>query len=694
MVQSFYQQFIRCILTILCIWLGVVSSYADNTDSTWIHSYNSFIRKDHKGNMDTLTTYNWKAFNLARKHHNDSLQVRAIGNMLNMLEIDSIKRYLSVLDTFPKTPHSVYNQTQMRLSYYRLLINQMPSEAIHTFVETMIQKADSVYADSLYSPSNMEAKTIYLLNNRLYLSALLSAIYLDSTTSPFYNYLTRLNKVVEQLPNNFIASKINSYITSSEMYVQMKDYKNTIKSSEQVIQSIISLPNMPESFLKMELHYACICYYMCYQQLYCYDNISPKMLERNWAFIHSDYGDTCRKYITRYEDTEITPTLYYNMAKKKYEQVIATTENNIQRYNQKIDSQYVYISLQNEAIKRCKHPQKYLSQLFRNYKIKQQYQEKKQQEKETDFAILFKINKIKHNIAIKQLQQENKIAFWSILLFSAVVVILLLSIWGIIIVAISNKRKRTLIIQLKSTTQKAIAEKQQAERAKMLQTTSLDNMNHEIRSPLNTIVGFSELLLEDPTLDKESKEQFSEQITVSSNMLLQLINDVLDTAQLESGHYILHQEEINVSTLCDQAIQSMTHRKQANVQMQVKCNLSKDTMIHADKTRLLQILFNFLSNACKHTEKGQITLHCAWTDPERTHVIFSVTDTGPGVPENKRQQLFERFAKLNHKAQGTGLGLNIAATLAHVMNGEIGYDSSYTDGARFYLILPTNNSSR
>ncbi len=677
------------ILAILTVWSSSLCLYATSHDHLWQKQYKDYIEYDHKGNIDTMTTYSWKAFNLAHQHQNDSLQVRAIGSLINAMEIDSIKRYISILDTFPATPNQVYHHSQMLLAYYRMQLYDMSKNETHQFLREMVQKADSVYADSANIHHDSTSKKIYLLNNRLYLSALIEAVSIDSDQSPYYEYFNRLIAIIEQLPAHYRNAKLNGLMTVTTIFLDMQDYKNALKYSEAVIQGIQSTPGVPDNFQDMKISHATVCYYMCYQQLQCYDDISPEILERNWAFMSSPYGKECHDYLESYGNGTMSTDLYYNMAKKRYSKVIEQTNKKILTYKEHLESQVHFVNIQNVAINRVQNPEKYLDLMFRNYVLKKQFQEESQITKEIDYTNLYAINKLQKDIALKQLEKENISTIWSAVLFVGILFVVFLGTWGIYIMYTFNKRKIQHIAKLKEATIRTAKKKQEAEHAKMVQTICLDNMNHEIRSPLNSIVGFSQLLLEDAELDPEAKEQYSSQIHTSSAILLQIINDVLDVAQLESGHYKLQKEHLSVCRLCDYAVRSLQPKVQPGVTMMLDCKLGSCVKIYTDKTRLLQILLNFLSNACKHTSTGHIILSCDWADAEETHILFTVSDTGSGVPVDMQPHLFERFAKLNNKAQGTGLGLNIAATLAHVMGAEIGYDSSYTDGAKFYLKAPS-----
>lgn len=680
------------ILAILVVWSSCLCLYADTQDHQWQQQYKNYVEHDHQGNIDTMTVYSWKAFNLARQHQNDSLQVRAIGNLINALDMDSVKRYISILDTFPETPNQVYHHSQMLLTYYRMRLFDMSESETHQFLREMVQKADSVYADSADIHRDSTSESIYLLKNRLYLSVLIQAVSIDSDQSPYHEYLKRLIGIIEQLPAYYRNAKLNGLMTLTALSLGMQDYKNALKYSEAVIQGLLSTPGVPNNFQDMKMGHATVCYYMCYQQLQCYDDISPEILERNWAFMNSPYGQKCHNYIVSYGEGAMSFGLYYDMAKKRYNKVIEQTNKKIFKYKTQRESQIHFVNLQNVAISRVKNPEKYQNLMFRNYLLKKQFQEEYQKTKEIDYTNLYAINKLQKDIALKQLEKENTSAIWSVALFVGILFIAAFGIWGIYIMYKANKRKTEQIGKLKEATTRTAKKKLEAEHAKMVQTICLDNMNHEIRSPLNSIVGFSQLLLEDPELDQETKKQFADQINTSSAILLQIINDVLDAAQLESGQYKLQKEYLSVCRLCDYAIRSHQPKVQPGVSLTLDCKLGSCVEIYTDKTRLLQILLNFLSNACKHTPAGHIILSCDWADAEETHILFTVSDTGSGVPADMQPYLFERFAKLNNKAQGTGLGLNIAATLAHVMGAKIGYDSSYTDGAKFYLKIPKMNT--
>ncbi len=251
----------------------------------------------------------------------------------------------------------------------------------------------------------------------------------------------------------------------------------------------------------------------------------------------------------------------------------------------------------------------------------------------------------------------------------------------------SSKRLKTEMNEVKKARNEAEIAREEAERANQLKTLFLQNMSHELRTPLNAIVGFSEMLADTsiPISDAE-KAQFVGLVQSNSKLLTTLVNDVLDLSTLESGGYEPEIQEFSASNLCEQAVSMLINRVPVNVVLRFD-KPSEDLMLKSDRTRVLQVLTNFLTNACKYTEKGSIVLTF---DRQPSQVVFSVTDTGCGISAENSERIFDRFEKLNSFKQGNGLGLNICRSVAHLLHGEILLDTSYTGGSRFLFTLPSS----
>lgn len=233
------------------------------------------------------------------------------------------------------------------------------------------------------------------------------------------------------------------------------------------------------------------------------------------------------------------------------------------------------------------------------------------------------------------------------------------------------------------------AANKKAEIANAAKTRFVQNMSHEVRTPLNAIVGFSQLLsLPDDALTPEEKREFSNHIMNNTKILIMLLEDILNTTDMDKGEYKITYDEGEVHFMCQAAISSSEHRLHSGVEMFYEPESQEPFSFRTDPQRVQQILINLLTNACKHTSKGKIVLSSSLT-AKPGFVTFSVTDTGPGVPADQAEAIFDRFTKLNSFVQGTGLGLSICREIATLMGANVYLDTAYTGGgARFIFEVP------
>ena len=238
------------------------------------------------------------------------------------------------------------------------------------------------------------------------------------------------------------------------------------------------------------------------------------------------------------------------------------------------------------------------------------------------------------------------------------------------------------ITPLKETEQKLIIARDKAEELDRLKSAFLANMSHEIRTPLNAIVGFSQLLPSAETA--EEKKLYSGIINQNSDILLQLINDILDLSKIEAGTLEYIKRPMNLGEVCRTIYTVHKERVKEGVTL-VFDNEEEDLLMEGDQNRIMQVITNFLTNASKFTYEGEIRLGFGRMDKD---IRVYVKDTGIGIEPEKVDHIFERFVKLNSFAQGTGLGLSICQMIIEKIGGEIGVTSELGKGSTFYFTIP------
>lgn len=238
------------------------------------------------------------------------------------------------------------------------------------------------------------------------------------------------------------------------------------------------------------------------------------------------------------------------------------------------------------------------------------------------------------------------------------------------------------ITQLKETERMLIQAKEKAEESDRLKSAFLANMSHEIRTPLNAIVGFSSMLQEAD--NPEEKLQYVTIIEENNKRLLQLISDILDLSKIEAGTFDFTFEKVNAKRLCNELYQAMQMRTSPQVELRLSPDLP-DLQLTSDKSRLYQVLSNFVVNALKFTSEGSITISYQIKGKEAK---FSVEDTGIGIEPEKQTAVFNRFVKLNNFIPGTGLGLSICQSIITQLGGKIGVDSEPGKGSCFWFTHP------
>jgi len=256
------------------------------------------------------------------------------------------------------------------------------------------------------------------------------------------------------------------------------------------------------------------------------------------------------------------------------------------------------------------------------------------------------------------------------------------AIIGYLLTGADNSVRKQIEVELNSA--KALAEK-----ANLAKSDFLSNMSHELRSPLNAILGFAQLMESDSVEQTAVQKESTGQILQAGWYLLDLINEILDLALIESGRLVMSQESMSLDEVlidCQAMIEPQAQKHGIAMNFY---NLNEACYVRADRTRVKQILINLLSNAIKYNHVGgTVVVDCAVQSSERIRI--SVTDTGPGLAPEKQAQLFQPFNRLgqeNSGEEGTGIGLVMTKRLVELMGGVIGVQSTLGKGSTFWVEL-------
>ncbi len=236
--------------------------------------------------------------------------------------------------------------------------------------------------------------------------------------------------------------------------------------------------------------------------------------------------------------------------------------------------------------------------------------------------------------------------------------------------------------------------KNKAEDSDRLKTIFLANMSHEIRTPMNAILGFSDLL-NMGGLSKSKQNHYLKMIQTAGKQLLSIINDIVDISKLEVNQLNISEQNCELQDIFNQSVETFLNNPLYQEKTEVELKLAfpkncKSKRVHTDPYRIQQVIDNFLNNAIKYTDKGSITIGCEMEESEKhIDIRVYVSDSGIGIPEEKKDIIFERFRQVeeNQYREGIGLGLSISKGIIDIMGGEIGFKSKPGEGSTFYFKL-------
>lgn len=324
--------------------------------------------------------------------------------------------------------------------------------------------------------------------------------------------------------------------------------------------------------------------------------------------------------------------------------------------------------------------------LYRDFLLEQKKEKERNEEITTsEFATMLNLQQLNaEKVRLEKISQKKQLQNTRTILFSVLglLCIVVIFLWQQRKLNAKLHRAKNKLDEQNRTLIKAEEElrkaKEVAEQSNWLKTMFIQNMSHEIRTPLNSIVGFSGVLV-DMLDEKEDIGQYVALIESNSKLLLKLVGDILDISILDSEVEIKH-NAVDVNACCQASIDAAGASFDLGVKLifEPACD---DLIINSNYNYIVQVLDNLLGNASKFTHEGSVTLAYE-VKKEENQLIFTVTDTGIGIPVEEQERVFERFVKLDNFSQGAGLGLSICRIVAERLGGYLRIDKGYTQGTR------------
>ena len=473
--------------------------------------------------------------------------------------------------------------------------------------------------------------------------------------------------------------------------------KYNLSTTYSMLGGLYSLTGKTDEALEC-LNKSATCIYSSTQEFYYYVRLAQYYLLINdnaqaWDYLKKakDLSNAKKEVQKNLQEYDGVLKQYY-IATKQYEKALEVQDHIISVYHQN-DKNYIEDILNRAAIYYEMGDLSQAAQYYNKYyTLNDSAQISNENITAGEFAAMLGVERLnlEKSELQQQMQQRDLANKQRIIIF----LIALLSLGFIIFyrehllngrLRISQKRLSEKNNELLCSQEELKYAKEQAEDGSRMKSEFIQNMSHEIRTPLNSIVGFSQIL-SSYFSDNDDTKEYAHIIEQNSTSLLQLVNDVLDLSYLDGEREIPAQSIAEITGVCQTCIDQVRSKLKPDVQLIFTPERENFTM-QTNPDRISQILMNLLQNAAKFTQEGSVTLTYHIREEEKV-ILFSVTDTGIGIPADKQEAVFERFTKLDSFVPGTGLGLSISRLIAEKMGGSLLIDSTYTTGCRFILTLP------
>lgn len=532
-------------------------------------------------------------------------------------------------------------------------------------------------------------------------------IYLGASTQGTLlgGYMDRLGELIDQLPPGYEPLRNMYYVQADIIYGNINEPAKALKASNRLLDIIKGLEKDYHKKGRIYRNYDRY-YYLIYRRILSnYSSLSPEDVDNYYSKIKelAEKNSDLAADIADNERVEV----YYLMSKGRYAEAIEILKRQIDNPRQ-VQHQRRMLEEMVKAASEEGDKDALLMASTRLNDYLQKYIALNANEHYNELKILYDINEIKtHNAMLEKKHRKDSREWITILIIMSIAILIILVVSVAVLyksyrrsmrLAADLKKTNSLLVaesvSLKETQQKLIVARNEAQMANKQKSDFIHNMSHEVQVPLSTIEEYTQLIVD--FVDDNSRkylQKYVQVVSLSCDMLKTLINDVFDLAALENGSMQVKFSEVSLSSLCTMPLESVRGQLNNGVEL-IFDEPSPAAFVYTDPTRVKQVLINLLSNAAKFTKKGKITLSCSMS-PDSSNAIFSVADTGIGIPDGKENVIFNRFEKLDPYTSGGGLGLHICKLIARLLGGDVYVDKSYhRPGAKFVFTIPASRQQR
>lgn len=514
------------------------------------------------------------------------------------------------------------------------------------------------------------------------------------------DYLSQLQTLVEQLPKEELAIRTMVYTLTVDSYIENELYDKAFVANKRILEIIGQFDKLHEAQGRIFRNYDGSLYSCYHNMLICASELTDEEVDKYYNMTLEIAKRNPR--IRADKNWETATRAYYLMAKKRYSEAIPLLKDRIRDNNTNNSQRLRYAKLLTHAAREANDKDALLeaSQI-----IHSSYMDRLMAKPDvslSELQTIYDVESLKDrnrdldnkNQVIEMTQRNQGLIIVTV---AAVIVICILawlinlyvhSRWLAKRLSDSNKK---LIDERNSHSEiyaKLVNLRDKAKAADKTKSNFVENLSAEIKEPLEEIVECSHLIADYANgEDKSYIRDYSNALSINTDLLIRLVNDILDLPKLESGELSIQRTHCSVKDICNFSLEVIKKHVAPGVEVVFTNTGSSDTKIFTDPQRVEQILIQILTNAAKFTEYGSITFGYD-INPGLQTIKFTVTDTGIGLPEGVEEKIFKRFVKIDPTSQGNGLGLYIGRLLANMLGGTLALDPSYRDGARFTLTIP------